>query len=109
LHACFTAGPCSSNELFFPRGENTATGIGSCYRVGSAGRARFHEVSSVCAGASNRGSAKSPLSKRDPEIHLLLGALNFLRIYSTPYKYISAAIASPQTETILQSSAQTIN
>jgi hypothetical protein len=39
---------------------------------------RFHETNQVCLDSSSRGSLRSPFSRRDPEINLLIGALNFL-------------------------------
>ena len=81
------AGPCSSDEVFFTRGQNSASGIESCYRVKFTGKSRFDELNSVCSDSSNRGSFKSPMSRRDPEINLLLGALHFLHITNTSDKY----------------------
>jgi hypothetical protein len=76
-------GPCSSDEVYFTRGPKLSSGIGSCYRVKFNGKSRFEELNSVCADSSNRGSFKSPMSRRDPEINLLLGALHFLHITNT--------------------------
>ena len=68
------------NEVYFPRTENTATGIGSCYYINHDGKTRFHETNNICLDSSNSGSLRSPFSKRDPEYHLLNGAMNFLYI-----------------------------
>jgi hypothetical protein len=61
--------------------------MGSCFRVKFGGKVAFDEIGSVCADASNRGSVKSALSRRDPEINLILGAIDFLHISAAPKRY----------------------
>jgi hypothetical protein len=61
--------------------------MGSCFRVKFGGKVAFDEIGSVCADASNRGSFKSALSRRDPEINLILGAIDFLHISAAPKRY----------------------
>ena len=68
------------NEVFFPQTENSATGIGSCYYINPDGQTRYHEANQVCLDSTSRGSIRSSFSRRDPEINLLLGALNFLYV-----------------------------
>ena len=76
------SGPCSMNEVFFPQGENSTPGIGSCYYINPDGQTRFHETSQVCLDSSSRGSIRTPFSSRDTEFQLLKGAINFLYITS---------------------------
>ena len=71
-------GPCSLDEVFFPRAENSNNGIGSCYKIKPQGNVRFEEANDICLDSSNIGSLRSPFSRRDPEFSLLLGALDFL-------------------------------
>ncbi len=77
----FFLGPCNTYEVFFPQGENLASGIGSCYLINHNGNVRFHEANSVCLDSTNRGSLKSPFSQSDPEYNLLMGAINFLKVF----------------------------
>ncbi len=76
------SGPCSADEVFFPQGENQSSGIGSCYYINHSGKTRFHETNQVCLDSSSRGSLRSPFSGRDPEFNLLVGALNYLYIFT---------------------------
>ena len=71
-------GPCSMDEVFFPRAENSNNGIGSCYKIKPNGKVRFEDVNDICLDSSGKGSMRSPFSRRDEEFNLLLGALDFL-------------------------------
>ena len=71
-------GPCSTDEVFFPRAEHSTQGIGSCFKIKPEGKVQFKDVNDVCLDSSGKGSLRSSFSKRDPETKLLLGALDFL-------------------------------
>ena len=50
---------------------------------------RFIETNQVCLDSSSRGSQRSSFSRRDPEINLLIGALNYAYLNSdTTLRYI---------------------